>query len=252
MTALPLPPAPAKGIAGLFQGVGFFLRGFKLVMPGGGLFRYALGLIAVSLTLLVVMAVIAWFVLDALLHAWLADWLSGWGSVAVRIILVLLAIVLAWLLLGPVNALLGPMFMDPLCRRVRERYGHPVPPNVSTAERFADSVVQASKNAATSLLIDLPLFVLMLFTGVGALVAIPVRAVNNGLDLMEYPHAYRGMARRERFAWFRANFWGIAGLGLAAAACSLVPVVNLLVTPASVAGATVLDLSVGSAPRSES
>ena len=98
----------------------------------------------------------------------------------------------------------------------------------------------------------LPLFVLMLLTGVGALVAIPVRAVNNGLDLMEYPHAYRGMARRERFAWFRANFWGIAGLGLAAAACSLVPVLNLLVTPASVAGATLLDLGVGNAPRSDS
>lgn len=245
-----LPAAPGKGLAGVAKGAVFFLRGLRLVMPGGALFSYALGLIAVSMFLLVVLAVAAWFLLDALLQAWLSEFLSSWGTVAVRIVLIVLAILVAWLMLGPVNALLGPMFMDPLCRRVRELYGRPIPALVSAPKRFADSLVQAAKGVVTSLLIDLPLLLLMLTTGVGALVAVPVRALLGGLDLMQYPHAYRGMDRRERFAWFRRNFWGVAGVGLAAAGCSLLPGLNLLATPASVAGATLLDLSVTEAEPS--
>lgn len=249
MTPSPLPiDAPlAENWRGFFTGINAFFAGLKLVAPGGGLFRYALAPALLSLLVLLGGVLLGWF----LLHGWISEWIAqqGWASwlgwLGSALVFVL-ALLLAYFLFMPVMALLAPLFIDPIVERVYERYtGRPlVPPQTrSFMRRQMGAFVLSAKLMVVGLVIELPLALLALFTGVGAIIAVPIRGWLQGGDLLDNPLGMRHLRVRERYGLFWRWRWSVTGLGAACDLAMLVPVLNLLVLAAGAAGATLLLIS---------
>jgi uncharacterized protein involved in cysteine biosynthesis len=246
------PPAPLpvsaplpRGVPGMLSGTAAFLWGLKAVLPGGGLFRYALAPALISLLVLGVLVAGAFLGVSALLGGWLEArewpvWLAWLGGAFAAV----LALLLAYFTFTPVMILFGPLFMDPICERVHLQYaGAPLlgPRSAQNLlKRQAFAVVQALKWTLVSLFIEMPLAVLALFTVVGSAAAVPVRAAVRGLDLLDYPLALRHFTLTRKLQWARENPMATLGLGGAASLAMFVPLVNLFVVPAGAAAATVL------------
>jgi CysZ protein len=245
---LPITTPLPRGLRGLNAGIAAFMVGLKLVLPGGGLFRYAIAPVLIAGVLLVGLAVGAFLLTKDLLVDWLtsldfAPWLSWVGGILAFV----LALVIAYLLFTPVMTLFGPLFMDPICERVHLRYtGNELIGNRSAQgfiKRQLYAVVQSIKWLFVTLLIEIPLALFALLTGVGAFVAVPISSIIQGADLMDTPLALRHYNLSQKTKWIRANLAAATGLGGAASVALLIPVLNLFVIPAGVAGATILMLA---------
>jgi uncharacterized protein involved in cysteine biosynthesis len=244
---LPISTPLPKGLSGFVSGFAAFIVGLKLVLPGGGLFRYALAPIVVSALVLTAVAIGAFFGVKA----WLMDWLQqGWVGWLGGVLAFLLTALLAWFLFVPVMTIFAPLFIDPICERVHVRYTGRELIGPRSAQAFLRrqlfAILQALKWTAVVLFIQLPLAVLALFTVVFAVVAVPVGAVIQGADLMDYPLALRHYTLRDKIRWSKTHFWPCAGVGTAASLLLFVPGLNLFVVPAGAAAATVLMLATDS------
>ena len=250
MIPLPLPiRGPLQpGMRGFVGGMRVFITGLKLVMPGGGVFRYALVPVLVSAFILLLLAIAAFFTAQALLVDWLASmdlapWLSWLGGVLAFV----LGLVVAYFLFGPVMKLFGPLFMDPICEQVHLRYtGKPLagPTTVrSLMKGMVSSIPSAFRSLLAALLIELPLAIFAMVTFVGAAVAVPVTGLLQGAELMDTPLALRELKWSQRIGWVKAHLAPCTGMGAMAGLCMLVPVLNLFVVPAGVAAATILMLA---------
>ena len=249
MTILPLPvskPLP-RGASGFASGFRVLLIGLKLVLPGGGLFRYALAPILVSALVLAGVAIGAFFAAKYWLVEWLeASWIGWLGGV----LALLAALVLAYFVFVPVMTLFAPVFIDPICEKVHQRYTGKDLIGDRSAQAFTKrqlfAILQSVKWLAVVLMVQLPLAVLSLVTGVATVIAVPVSAVIQGADFMDYPLALRHYTLSQKLAWARKNFWPAAGMGTAASLLMLVPGLNLFVVPGGAAAATLLMLATDS------
>lgn len=244
MTApLPSPvttPLPG-GMRGFVSGFAAFTTGLKLVAPGGGLFKYALAPVIVCALVLLGVAVGAFFAAQY----WLVEWLqTSWIGWLGGVLAFLLALLLAYFLFVPVMAVFAPLFIDPICERVYARYtgrelvGQKSPAHYVKRQLFA--LVQGLKWTLVVLLVEIPLAIGAMLTGVLAVVAIPVGALIMGADLMDYPLALQHYTLGRKLEWAKRNFWPAVGMGAGASLFLLVPGVNLFVVPAGAAGATIL------------
>lgn len=250
MTTRPLPvssPLPS-GAAGFISGVSAFLVGLRLVLPGGGLFRYAIGPVITAAALILALAIGAFLLARTLLVDWLtaiefASWLS-WIGAALAFVLALL---LAYFLFTPVMKIFGPLFMDPICEHVHLRYtGQPLIGSRSAnafLKRQLFAFAQSLKWLAVTLFIEIPLLILALVSLVGVAVVLPVSALIQGSDMMDYPLALRHYGLKQKLKWSRQHLAPALGLGTAASLCIVVPGLNLFAIPAGAAGATILMLA---------
>ena len=101
---LPITVPPPGGTRGLVSGFSAFLTGLKLVLPGGGLFKYAIAPVVVSAIVLVGVAIGAFFGAKYLLVEWLEESWIGWLGGVLAFILTLL---LAYFLFVPVMTIFG-------------------------------------------------------------------------------------------------------------------------------------------------
>jgi uncharacterized protein involved in cysteine biosynthesis len=243
MNLRPLPittPLP-RGFRGFVAGFGAFLVGLRLVLPGGGLFRYALAPIIVSAFVLAGVAVVAFFAAKYWLVEWLNESWIGWlGGVLAFLVTALIA----YFLFVPVMTLFAPWFIDPICDKVHARYTGRELVGPRSAQAFMKrqlfAIFQSIKWTAVVLFIQIPLAVLALLTGVFALIAIPVNAIIQGADLMDYPLSMRDVSLSGKLQWCMRHFWPSAGMGTAASLLMFVPGLNLFIVPAGAAAATVL------------
>lgn len=246
MAESPVPTPLPSGMKGLAVGVRAFVAGYRLMLPGGGMFRYAIAPGLVALFTLLSLAVGAFFLARWLLVDWLtsldwAPWLSWLGGVLAFV----LALVFSYFLFVPVMRMLGPIFLDPIAERVHQRVtGQPLPqapPNV--AIRLAGSIVPSLRSLLLSLFVELPLAIFAMLTFAGVVVSAPVSAFLMGWDLVDTSLSLHNLKWSAKKAWLRRNFWPCIGLGGTASLVLLVPVLNLLAVPAGVAGAMVLVLA---------
>lgn len=241
MNELPITMPLPKGARAFVSGVSAFTVGLKEVMPGRGLFRYAIAPILISGVVLVGLAVGAFFLGKSWFLEWFdTTWLVWLGGVLAFV----LALVLAYFLFSPVMTLFGPLFMDPICERVHIKYTGVELIGDRSAQSFLKrqffAILQALKWTVVVLFIEIPLAIMALLTFIGAVVAVPVSATIQGADLMDYPLALKHYTLSDKLGWAKRNFWASIGLGGAASVCLLVPVLNFFVIPAGVAGATIL------------
>lgn len=229
---------------GAIAGAQMFAQGMKLVMPGGGMFSYALAPALVSLAVLVALAVLAWVVVQYFLTGFIEErgWWQGLAWLG-GVIAFLVAVVLAWFMFFPVMNIFAPLFLDPICRQVyfretgRELCGRLDGAGYMRRQWFA--LVQSAKIFATTLCIELPLALIALFTTIGSIVAFPVNGWLGGTDLLDNPLSLKQMPFRERMKFCWRYRWAVAGMGCAAGLAMLVPVLNLLVVAGGTAAATV-------------
>ncbi|MCA8934646.1 MAG: EI24 domain-containing protein [Planctomycetes bacterium] len=240
-TKLPITSPLVNGIPGFTSGFSAFLVGMKLVLPGGGLFRYAVAPVVLSALVLVGLAVGAFFGAKYWLVEWLeASWVGWLGGVLAFIV----TLVIAYFLLAPVMTIFVPLFIDPICEKVHIKYTGRELIGERSSQAFIRrqlyAMVQSLKWLLVVLVVQIPLMVLSLVTVVVSVVAIPINAVIQGADLMDCSLSLRDQNLSQKLAWTKKNLWASAGLGAAASLVMLVPGLNLFVMPAGAAGATLL------------
>ena len=244
---LPITTPLKRGLAGFVSGFSAFVVGLRLVVPGGGLFRYAIAPIAVSALVLTGIAIGAFFgakywLVESFEESWVG-WLGG-------VLAFLLTLVISYFLFVPVMTIFAPLFIDPICEQVHLRYTGRELIGERSAQAFMKrqmfAIVQSLKWTAVVLLIQLPLLVASLLTVVVTFIAIPVSAVIQGADLMDYPLALRHYTASKKLGWAKRHFWPASGMGTAASLLMLIPGLNLFIVPAGAAAATVLMLAADS------
>lgn len=237
-------PLPA-GWRGVVSGAAAFTAGLRLVAPGGGMFRYAIVPVLLSVLILSAVTFGAFFAVKAWITPWLAEmewaiWISWLGGALAFV----LALVVSYFLIEPVMTLLGPLFIDPVCEKTHVHYTGRDLIGRRSAQAFLRrqmfAVVQSIQWTAVSLFVELPLALIGLLTFVGIAVTGAISSMLRGVDLMDYPHSCRQFTLREKLRWARHYPGAVLGLGGAASVCKLIPVLNLFATPAGAAGATML------------
>jgi len=245
--ALPITTPLPTGTAGFVSGFSAFLVGLKLVLPGGGLFRYALAPIILSMFVATGVAVGAFFAAKYWMVEWLQESWAGWLGGVLAFVLTL---VIAYFLFVPVMSMFAPLFIDPICEKVHQRYTGTDLIGERSAQQFLKrqlfALVQSIKWLLVVLLIQLPLAISAMLTGVMAAVAVPVSAVIMGADLLDNPLSLRDYNLSRKLAFLKQNFWPAAGLGTAASLLMLVPGLNLFVPTAGAAAATLLMVATAS------
>lgn len=227
----------------LTSGPGYLLEGFRwLLRPGLKRFVFlpALG----NAIIFVIAAIALFYGLDNLLDRWLPesfDWLRyllfPLVAAAILAIGMLAFTLLAALLLSP--------FLGTLAAQVETMHGAspPSPPPTGWLAGLRHDIgleLRRLGYIALCLLAVLPLGLVPIVNLVAAPLGV---AVSSWLLAVEYagnPLGNHRMNLRQQLELLRAARWRVLGFGLASFGCSLIPVVNFVVVPASVIGMTLL------------
>ncbi|MDC1141774.1 EI24 domain-containing protein [Planctomycetota bacterium] len=242
--ALPIPDKIPEGWQGARIGMSAFWKGMKLVGPGSGMFSLVLAPVIASAVIIATFIIIAFIVGQGLIadliqsQGW-ADWIAWAGN----IIALIVAGMLGYFLFTPTMSLFRPLFLDKIAERVYQKYTGQLihggnPGNFLKRQLYA--VVDVFKGIVVSLFIQMPLGIFALVTGAGALLTVPVHSYIEGRDFMAVPLDLKNPEKQIRAAWNKRYRWASSGLGGGAAVALLVPLLNLFVVPAGVAGATIL------------
>jgi CysZ protein len=236
-------------IGNLFTGADCLLRGFRLInQPGVRLFA----LIPILVTLLVF---VLFGGLAVVYFGWLLDWLlpagDSWWIIGVRAILwpiFVVAVVLVWSFTFTVVAnLIGAPFNGLLAEKVEARL---------TGKPFSDTggLLGAIKDFVPSLINELRKFAYYMRWAIPLLVLFVVPVINVAapflwgifmawmlaLEYVDYPMGNHGIRFNEVRRRLGQQRMLAIGFGGAATGFMLIPIVNLFVMPAAVAGGTAL------------
>ncbi len=233
---------------GFFKGALYLLLGLKLILRPGIRRYVALPLvinIAVFALLIAVSA--AWFhslvnVLLPVLPGWL-DWLI-WPLWVIFIVTVLLVLffgfsLLANLIAAPFNGLLAEAVE-------RELRGEETQPGTGLWQLLRETpaiLLSQLLKMGYALLRAVPLLVLFVIPGINLiapLLWLVFGAWMLALEYLDYPMGNHGLLFPQQRRRAREQRWLVLGFGGATTALTTVPIINFLIMPAAVAGATVL------------
>jgi CysZ protein len=249
--APPQPPPPGPRAGGPLAGAGDVLRGIGLFLRTPGV--RLLGILPVLLAALLVLALLGLLVvyLDELADV-LTPFADRWdeGSrtlvrVGAGLALLLTSTAVLVVSFTVIAQIIGQPFYERISDRVEHQLG--APPAGADApwwRSFPRASLESALLLALTLACTAPLFLLGLFPVVGQTVVPVVQALVAGfflaVELLAIPLERRGLhlAGRLRFVWrHRAQ---TLGFGVTAFLLFLVPLMNVLVMPGAVVGATLL------------
>lgn len=231
------------------RGPAYLLRGFRLIrLPGLRLF--VIMPVAINVVLLAGLAWLFGYQLDAWLQAWLSglpDWLAWlqtllwWLGFALALLIFCYAFtLLANLIASPFNGLLSARVEAHLLGREPES-------SMGLMSEIIDGLGAEVRKlwfyAWRALLLLLLSLVLMAIPPAGAIVPVlwfALGAYMLALEYLDHPMANRGYRFTEKLAWMRQRRGLALGFGSSVTLFTLIPLVNLVVMPAAVAGATAL------------
>ena len=247
----PRPPGPGPRPGGPLAGAGDVLRGIGLFLGTPGV--RLLGILPVLLAALLVLVLLGLLVayLDQLADA-LTPFADRWDQSSRTLVRVGAGLAL---LLGSTAVLvvsftvIALIIGQPFYERISDRIEHQLGPVPAGADApwwrsFPRASLESALLLALTLACTAPLFVLGLFPVLGQTVVPVLQAVVAGfflaVELLAIPLQRRGLdlAGRLRFVWrHRAQ---TLGFGVTAFLLFLVPLMNVLVMPGAVVGATLL------------
>jgi CysZ protein len=239
----------------LFRGLGLYLRTPGLIALGivpaliaGAL--YTAGVVALFWHLPELAAGVTWFA---------DDWSEGLRTTA-RLLggaaVLGLGGLLGVLTFTAVTLIVGDPFYEKISEKVEDRFGGvPDAVEVPWYTSLRRSVVDALRLVGFSILIGIPLFVAGFIPVVGQTI-VPVTAAALGgwilaVELTGVPFQRRGRRLPERRLVLRTQRPLTLGFGVAVFLCFIVPLGAILLTPAAVAGATLLSRRVMGLPIEE-
>ncbi|GAB3968386.1 EI24 domain-containing protein [Plantactinospora veratri] len=233
-----------SGVGLLFRGLGVYGRSPGLVLLGivpavisGALYLAGLG------TLIYFSDDLA-----ALITPFADDWSDGPRQI-LRVVagfaLLGLGGLLGVLTFTALTLVIGDPFYEKISERVEERYGG-VPDEVELPfwRSLRRSIADAARLLVRSVLFGVPLFAAGFVPLVGQFVVPVIAAMVGGwflaMGMVGVPFQRRGLRLPDRQRALRANRPLTLGFGVAVFLCFLIPLGAVLLTPAAVAGATLL------------
>lgn len=234
-------------VADLFVGPRYLLLGFRLITRRG-LRRFFLAPLFINV---VVFAGLIW--LAANQFGILVDWLlpSGdawWAALARGILWVFFALaagLLMFFLFTVVANLIGSPFNGVLAERVEQHLGSAAQADstVTWVSSIAGPVINELRKLAYFLVVvlfPLGLTLIPMANVVAPIVWLMVTSWMLALEYLAYPMENHGLKFSEVRRTAKGNRLMTLGFSAAVVVATLVPVVNLVVMPASVAGATAM------------
>jgi CysZ protein len=246
-------PEPRRGAFVRDFVAGVLLLGRGLAMYGTDFGLLALGLVPALIAgvLMIDLLVVLLFFLGDLSGAvtWFAD---GWAPperdlihIAAGISLVGIFLLLAVVTFTSVTLAIGDPFYEKISERVDERLGGvPAATPMPWWREILRGIGESIRMVTISALIGIPLFFAGFIPAVGQTVVPVIGALVGGwfltVELSGVAFARRGMRLAERRRTLRGHRALAVGFGAAVFACFLIPLGAVVVTPAAVAGATML------------
>jgi len=237
-------------LANFVAGAGYVMKGFRMIRRPG-LRRYFVAPIILNI---LVFAGLTWYGIDrvtALVARYLPE-SGGWwiGALAfVATVLVGLAfLVLIFFSFTLLLNLIGSPFNDLLAEKVEANLnGESAGPSygmTGLVRNIATSIKSEVKKYVYFILLGLLVLVTAWIPGVNLLVA-PVLSVLVGgwmmaLEYLAYPMAVQNQSFPAVRKWAASNFLLSLGFGLTVLLFTVTPLINLLIMPAAVAGATLM------------
>lgn len=229
-------------LARSLSGPAYLFEGLRLLRQPG-LRRYVVLPVLGNLVIFALAALSIYYGIDYVFDAWVPERLSWLRWLLLPLLaLGLLAIgMFAFAMLA--NVLLSP-FLGALSGQVDELMGgRPAPPSKGFFADLAEDFKVQLRRLGYALLCLLGVFVLG-WVPVLQILAPPLGVlVTSWLLAVEYagnPLGNRRWSLADQLGLLRAHRWTVLGFGLASFALTLVPVLNLLIVPASVVGITLL------------
>jgi CysZ protein len=235
----------------LLKGAGYLLKGFSL-MNQKGIRRFAYLPMAINIMLFSVAIWLGYSQFDgwlnSLMPTWLPDWLLNAVMWLIMPIFTALVSIIVFFSFSIIANFLASPFNGPLAEAVEKKLTGQAPPSLSFQQIIKDTPAvlwNELKKIKYFLLWIVPLFIFSWIPVVN--IAAPVLwFVFSGwmltLQYHDYPmgnHQMKFPEQREKLKTQRSL---ALGFGLATLAVTMIPVVNFIVIPAAVAGATALYL----------
>lgn len=231
------------------RGPGYLWRGFTLLREPR-LRAFVAAPVAINVILIVALVWLLGNRLDVWLDAWLAGlptWLAWLESVLWWLALLLGILLFCYFFTLLANLIASP-FNGLLSARVeRLLTGRDPESGMSAAGEIADALTGELRRLAYYLsraaglgLLSLVLLFVPLLNGLVPLLWFAFGAYMLAFEYLDNPMGNHGMAFAEKSRWLREHRWLGLGFGSAVTLITALPLVNLLVMPAAVAGATAL------------
>ncbi|MFV1998231.1 MAG: sulfate transporter CysZ [Acidiferrobacterales bacterium] len=234
-------------------GVGYLFRGFRLIRQRG-LRRYFVGPIVVNITVFVSLIWFgaAWFTeITQKLMPQGGSWLSGFIEILIWVLIGLIVLVFGFFVFTLAVNFIGAPFNGLLSEKVERKLA---PPELESRPRkshfFSDifsSIAGEVKKYSVFLVVWILLIaatvtpIVNIVTGPPAAILAPIfGAWMMALEYISYPMNNHNKYFSDVRRWLRKNRMLGLGFGFAVMVATLVPVLNLIVMPAAVAGATAL------------
>jgi len=224
-------------IVRFFQGINFFLGGLRMLRRYPKLF--GLALIPIALTIVVLIA-LAWG------SAWLVgEWLQqvagveAAGQTLLQAIALLLVLFVAYLIYLPLTRIFLAPFSEKLSHKTSELSGLTL--STENEVGFFRSIWEGVKLVALQLILVVIVLIVTIFLApVGVPLGIVITICFCGIDFVDVPLSVRGMSFRQkvRFLWKSRGL--VLGFAVAVYLLLHIPLINLLVLPVGVIGATLL------------
>ncbi len=227
------------------SGAGYLAQGIRLIaQPGLRRFVIVPLLVNVLIFSLAIYAGVAFFdhwmlALESRLPGWL-----GWLDWILWPIFILLLLVVGFSLFGLVANLIASPFNGLLAEKVEQHLtGRPLAEGGSLASLLMEivpSLIEEVRKLVYALVLAIPFLLLLLIPVVGQLLWLVYVAWILVVQYADYPMANHGLRFREMRRRLRQHAGLSLGFGAAAAALSMVPILNFILMPSAVAGATAM------------
>lgn len=220
-----------------FHGINFYFRGFGLLIRYPGLFTLAL--FPIILTVLVFIG-LAWGS-SYLIGSWLqqSQLLAVDGQLVIRALIFLLALFVMYLIYLPLTRIFLAPFSEKISHKTSTLSGA-----TSLAKNelgFFRSIWEGVKLVALQLVLLGIVFLFTIFLPpVGVPLGIVVTICFCGIDFLDVPLSMRGLSMRHKFSLLWHSRALVLGFALAGYLLLHIPILNLLVLPIGIIGATLL------------
>lgn len=235
----------------MVKGARYLVQGFSLInQPGVRRFAYLPMLINTLL-----FSVALWFGLsnfggwlDALMPTWLPAWLESILTWLIWPLFVLLLAIIVFFTFSVIANILAAPFNGILAEMVEKKVTGGSPPDMPWAQMLKDTpkmIFNELRKIAYLLMWVLPLLILSWIPGLNLfapLLWLLFSSWTLALDYHDYPMGNHQLAFRQQRALLKQHRGLALGFGGATMLATMIPIVNFLVIPAAVAGATVLYL----------
>ena len=232
-------------MSSLVKGFYCFISGIGLMFRPG-IFRYAMWPLIINIIIFTLVGIVAYYQFEGLLE-WMLSYLPGWLEWLRYLLWPIFALALAFIFFFTFSLLanlVASPFNAPLAHAVEQRLGK-VSDTTGSSTPFVRSVLKSVASELRKMLYILLraiplllLFVIPVVNIAAPFLWIMFSAWMLTMEYADYPMGNHELDFKSQLKWLKKRRFLSLGFGATVTLALLVPVLNFLVMPAAVAGAT--------------